>query len=75
MNVSEAYSVFRSLHWGATLEALNVGIIEPVINMNNKWRKEMRANGMMVSMSMLQSYTDAEVSVPTLIKYSNMLPG
>ena len=43
--------------------------------MNNKWRKEMRANGMMVSMSMLQCYVDAEVSVPTLIKYSDMLPG
>ena len=34
--VAEQYSVYRSLRWGATLEALNAQIPEAVINMNNK---------------------------------------
>ena len=67
VNVDKAYSVYRSLCCGATLEALNVGILEAIINIDNKWRKKMRANRIKISMS--------EVAVPTLIKYSSMLPG
>ena len=41
-DVAEFYSVYRSLRRGATSKALNVRIPEAVINMNNKWRKEMQ---------------------------------
>ena len=74
-DVAEFYSVYRSLCWGATLEALNVRIPEAVINMNNKWQKEMRSNGSTISMPMIQRYTDAEVAIPTLVQFSFLLPG
>ena len=82
INVAKEYSVYRSLHsvyWslcsGATSEALNVVIPVAVINMNNKWRKEMRSKGSTISMPRIQWYTDAEVAVPTLVCFSFLLPG
>ena len=74
-DVAEFYSVYRSLRRGATSEALNVRIPEAVINMNNKWRKEMRSKGSTISMPMLQRYTDASVAIPTLVQFSYLLPG
>ena len=35
-DVAEQYSVYRSLRWGATSEALNAQIPKAFINMNNK---------------------------------------
>ena len=69
MFVAEFYSVYRSLRRGATLETLNVQIPETVINMNNKWRKEMRSNGYTISMPIIQRYTDAGVANPTLVQF------
>ena len=40
-DVVEEYSVYWSLRYGATSEALNAAIPEAVINMNNNWQKEM----------------------------------
>ena len=74
-DVAEFYSVYRSLRRGATSEALNARIPEAVINMNNKWRKEMRSNGSTISMPMIQRYTDAQVAIPTLVQFSYLLPG
>ena len=73
-DVAEFYSVYRSLCCGATSEALNARIPEAVINMNNKWRKEMRSNGSTISMPMIQRYTDAQVAIPTLVQFSYLLP-
>ena len=65
VNVGESYSVYRSLRHGASSVALNTSILETIIYIYNKWRKDMRADGITISMSMLQRYTDAEVAVPT----------
>lgn len=72
VNIVDKYSIYRCC--GATLEALNKGILKTIINMNNKWRKELRANEITPSMSMLQWCMDAEVTIPTLTQYSSMLP-
>ena len=74
VNVEEDFSVSRSLRRGATAEAHNVGISGDVINMNNKWRSILRANGMNPGMSMIERYTDAKVSASTLIRFSKELP-
>ena len=73
--MAEFYSVYRSLHLGTTLQAWNARIPEAVINMNNKWRKEMRLNGSTISMPMIQRYTDAQVAIPTLVQFSHLLQG
>ena len=74
VKVTDSYSTYRSLRRGATSEAQNVGISEIVIESNNRWRKKQRANGMKPGWSMIQHYTDAKVSIPTLIQFSRELP-
>ena len=74
-DVAEHYSVYWSLRRGATLEALHVQIPEAVINMNNKWQKEMRSKGSRISMPMIKRYTDTKVAIPTLVQFSFLLPG
>ena len=74
-DVAEFYSVYRSLCQGATSDMLNVRIPEAVINLNNKWRKEMRSNSSTISMPMFQRYTDASVAIPTLVQFLYLLPG
>ena len=75
VKVDEVYSVFRSLRRGATSEAQNVGLPEPVIESNNRWRKFHRPRGMRPGWTMMQHYTDAQVAAPTLIQFSAGLPG
>ena len=74
VKVEEVYSTFRSLRRGATSEAQNVGIPGYVIESNNRWRKWHRARGMTPGFGMMQHYTDAQVAVPTLIRFSSELP-
>ena len=74
IDVEADYSVYRSLCRGATSEAQNAGISEEVINAHNRWRKVMRAKGLKPGMSMMENYTDAQISAPTLIRFSLELP-
>jgi len=70
VKVEDDYSMKRSLRQGATAEAQNARIPVNVIQANNRWRKVARANGMTPGMSMMERYTDAKASVPTLILFS-----
>ena len=74
VNVIEDYSVYRSLRRGATSEAQNEGIDQTVIESNNRWRKAHRAKGMVPGWSMTEHYTDANVSVKMLVRFSSELP-
>lgn len=68
VNVESEFSIiYRSLRRGATAEAQNVGIPSSIIEANNRWRKHMRSRGMLPGMSMMERYTDAKASVPSLI--------
>ena len=73
VNISEEYSVSRSLRWGATAEAQNAGISQSVIEANNRWRKHARSKGLTPGMSMMERYSDPKASVPTLIRFSGGL--
>ena len=75
VKVDNEYSVFRSLRRGATSEAQNGGLPETVIESNNRWRKFHQAKGMRPGWSMMQYYTDAQVTAPMLIQFSAGLPG
>ena len=74
LDVTTAFSVEQSLRRGATCEALNVNIPEPIVNANNRWRKEMRANGMKPSFSMVENYCEVQALIPTLVKFSRAMP-
>ena len=75
VKVEDEYSVFRLLRRGATSKAQNVGLPEPVIESNNRWRKFHRAKEMRPGWIMMQHYTDAQVAAPMLIQFSAGLPG
>ena len=74
INIKADYSVYRSIHCSATSEVQNAGISEEVINAHNRWRKVMRAKGLKPGMSMMENYTDAQISAPTLICFFLKLP-
>lgn len=73
VDVNSEYSVFRSLRRGATAEAQNVGIPQHVIEANNRWRKHLRSKVLTPGMSMMEQYTDAKASVPSLVRFSSAL--
>ena len=75
VNIEEEYSVFRSLRRGATSESQNAGIPGDVINPNNRWKAFYWSKGINPNLSMMEYYSNADVLAPTLIKFSELLPG
>lgn len=73
VKIREEYSVYRSLRRGATAEAQNCQVPQSVIEANNRWRKHSRSRGLTPGMSMMERYTDAKASVPTLILFSGSM--
>ena len=71
--IEEAYSVRRSLRRGATTEAQNRGIPTEVLEANNRWRKDLRGQGILPSMTMVERYTDAKASVEALVRFSETM--
>jgi hypothetical protein len=70
VDVVQETSVFRSLRRGSTAQAQNVRLPKEVIEANNRWRKAARSRGLTPGMSMMERYSEARASVPTLIRYS-----
>jgi hypothetical protein len=62
-------SAFRSIRQGLMLEAQNAQLAKEVIEVNNHWRKAMKARGLTPGMLMTEQYLEARASVPTLIQY------
>jgi hypothetical protein len=73
VDVMEEYSASRSMRRGATSEAQNAEIPKEVIEANNRWRKHMRSRGLTPGMSMMERYSDAKASVPSLTRFSRSL--
>ena len=44
-----------------------------IIEAVNRWKKVERAKGKRTKLAMLETYTDIEQALPTLIQYSQML--
>jgi hypothetical protein len=77
--ITDQYSVYRSLRRGATAEAQNTRIPQEaqnaripqeVIKANNRWRKHARSRGLTPGMLMKEQYTNAKASVLFLIRFS-----
>jgi hypothetical protein len=73
VNIRNDFNIGRSLRRGVTAEAQNVGIPKEVIEANNRWRKHSRAKGLTPGMTMMERYSDAKASVPTLVRFSKEL--
>jgi hypothetical protein len=70
VDIESEFSMFRSIRRGSTSHAQNVQIPKEVIEANNRWRKAAKARGLTPGMSMMERYSEARASVPTLIRYS-----
>ena len=73
VNIRKEFSIGRSLRRGVTAEAQNVGIPKEEIEANNRWRKHARFKGLTPGMTTMERYSDAKVSVPTLVRFSKEL--
>ena len=73
VNIREEYGLFRSLRRGATTEAHNQGVVDTVIEMNNRWRKVERAKGKKAGLTLSQHYTEMKQAVKVLLKFSKAL--
>jgi hypothetical protein len=73
VNVEDDYGIARTERRGSNAQAQNQGIPESVIEANQRWRKHERSQGVLPSMGMMERYSDAKASVPTLIRYSRGL--
>lgn len=75
IKIEEEFGVFRSLRRGSKSESRNVGISSNVINANNRWRAFYRSKGVNPNLLMMEHYLDANILAPTLIRFSELLPG
>jgi hypothetical protein len=71
LDVYERYGVFRSFRRGASTEARNGKVKKEDIELNNGWRKVESARGKHVSADMLSYYTDSELAVEALLRFSS----
>jgi uncharacterized membrane protein len=73
IDISVAYSLFRSLRRGSNTEAIGNNVEEVIIHMNNRWQKFERARGRMPSLSVQQHYTQIQGVLAALWAYSRAL--
>jgi len=70
-DITDAFSLRRSLRRGSTTEARNKKVRDEVVEMNNRWRKWETARGRMPSLGMAEHYTDIKLSLPMFWEYSH----
>ena len=72
-DIREKFSINRSIRRGSSTHAQNQEISVPVIEAQNRWRKNERAKGRRPNFAMIEHYADIEHLIPTLVRYSAML--
>jgi hypothetical protein len=70
VDISESYSLFRSLRRGSTSQAVKNRVPQDIIELNNRWRKFDRARGMKPSLGMKDHYTEIKMILEALWQYS-----
>ena len=73
VDVRSEYGIYRSLRRGSTTHAVNVGVKEPDIERNNRWRKVEAAGTKNPGLSMMDHYTEIKQALTTLLRYSSAL--
>lgn len=71
INVADAFGLFRSLRRGSNLEAINAGVPQSIINLNNRWRQVEKSRGRNPSMTMSAHYTELKLVLQSRRRYSH----
>jgi len=69
----EDFGRSRSFRRGATSLAQARGVLEKLIDLINRWRKFEGAKGRRPAMAMQDHYSDIEIMIPELVKFSSSL--
>ena len=72
-NIREDYSINRSFRRGSSTSAQLVGVPKDIVELVNRWKKTERSKGRKAKFSMVDTYTDIELLIPKMVKYSAML--
>jgi hypothetical protein len=71
--IDDRFNIYRSFRRGATTRAKEKGVSEPIIEMNNRWRKFQNKQGSLPNLPMSQLYIDIRQAFDTKIKFSQSL--
>ena len=72
-DIREDFSINRSFRRGSSTTAQINKVPSEIIELMNRWKKFERAKGRRAKMSMMETYADIELLLPTMIQYSAML--
>ena len=73
VDVAGTYNIYRSLRRGATSRATAVGLGQPEIERNNRWRKFQTRSGSMPRMKMHDVYIDIKLALNSYLLFSSSL--
>ena len=73
ISIDERFKLYRSFRRGATTRAKEKGVPEPIIEMNNRWRKFQNKQGSLPNLPMSQLYIDIRQSFGSKLKFSQSI--
>ena len=71
--IEEKYNIHRSFRRGATTQARERKVPEPVIDTNNRWRKVENKSGSLPNLPMAELYTQVQQALGTRLWFSKAL--
>ena len=71
--IDERFKLYRSFRRGATTRAKEKEVPEPIIEMNNRWRKFQKKQGSLPNLPMSQLYIDIRQSFGSKLKFSQTI--
>jgi hypothetical protein len=71
--IDERFKLYRSFRRGATTRAKAEEVPEPIIEMNNRWRKFQNKQGSLPNLPMSQLYTDIRQSFKLKLRFSQSI--
>ena len=71
--IEDKYNIHRSFRRGATTQARERKVPEPVIDTNNRWRKVENKSGSLPNLPMAELYTEVQQALGTRLRFSKAL--
>ena len=71
--IDERFKLYRSFRRGAITRAKEKEVPEPIIEMNNRWRKFQKKQGSLPNLPMSQLYIDIRQSFGSKLKFSQTI--
>ena len=71
--IDDRFQLYRSFRRGATTRAKEKEVPEPIIEMNNRWRKFQNKQGSLPNLPMSQLYIDVRQSFGSKLKFSKSI--